>query len=143
VYWNSGAERLFGYSVADAIGSSIDALIVPHGHVDDLDQFRREALATGFSTFETARLRKDGSLIYTVVSNKAVYDAEGRAEFIVITQKDVTHLKVLRDAKLVESQYRDLLESTPDAIIEIGKGSKFGVLLPLAIKDDGEKRGEQ
>jgi PAS domain S-box-containing protein len=51
------------------------------------------------------------------VSNKIVYDAEGRVEFVVITQKDITHIKVLRDAALVESQFRDLLESTPDAIL--------------------------
>jgi PAS domain S-box-containing protein len=133
VYWNDGAERLFGYSSSDALGSSVDALIVPHGHIDDLEQHRREALSTGFSTFETARLRKDGSLVYTVVSNKAIYDAEGRAEFIVITQKDITHIKVLRDAKLVESQYR--VKS------EFEKGSRFGVILPLAIKD--EKGGER
>jgi len=142
VYWNSGAERLFGYTAADALGSSVDALIVPHGHVDDLDQYRREALATGFSTFETARLRKDGSLIYTVVSNKAVYDAEGRVEFIVITQKDVTHLKVLRDAKLVESQYRDLLESTPDAIIMANQTGRIVLANSQAERLFGYERGE-
>jgi PAS domain S-box-containing protein len=117
IYWNSGAEQLFGYSSAEATGSSIDALILPPGQLENLIGFRREALTTGSATFETARLCKDGSLIYTVVSDKTVYDAEGRAEFIVITQKDITHLRVLRDAKLVAAQFGDLLESTPDAII--------------------------
>jgi len=142
MYWNGGAERLFGYSSADALGNSIDSLIVPHGQVDDLERYRREALTTGFSTFETARLRKDGSLIYTVVSNKAVYDAEGRAEFVVITQKDVTHLKVLRDAKLVESQYRDLLESTPDAIIMANQTGRIVLANSQAERLFGYERGE-
>lgn len=142
VYWNAGAERLFGYSSADALGSSIDSLIVPYGHVDDLGQYRREALTTGFSTFETARLRKDGSLIHTVVSNKAVYDAEGRVELLVITQKDITHLKVLRDAKLVESQYRDLLESTPDAIIMANQTGRIVLANSQAERLFGYDRGE-
>ena len=142
MYWNGGAERLFGYSSADALGNSIDSLIVPPGHVDDLGRYRREALTTGFSTFETARLRKDGSLIFTVVSNKAVYDAEGRAEFVLITQKDVTHLKVLRDAKLVESQYRDLLESTPDAIIMANQTGRIVLANSQAERLFGYERGE-
>jgi protein-histidine pros-kinase len=133
---------MFGYSSADALGNSIDALIVPPGHVDDLHQYRREALATGYSTFETARLREDGSLIYTVVSNKAVYGADGRAEFIVITQKDVTHIKVLRDAKLVESQFRDLLESTPDAIIMANQTGRIVLANSQAETLFGYERGE-
>jgi len=116
-YWNAGAERILGYTSAEAIGKPLDELVVPAELVDQLNQSRREAIAAGFSTFETTRRPKDGSLVYMVVSNKAVYDAQGQAEHIIITQKDVTHLKVLRDAKLVESQFRDLLESTPDAII--------------------------
>src|SRR4051794_6891877 len=142
LYWNRGAERLFGYSNSEAVGSSIDSLIVPHGPKENLDHFRREALATGFSTFETARLRKDGSLIYTVVSNKAVYDDLGHAEFLIITQKDVTHLKVLRDAKLVESQFRDLLESTPDAIIMANQTGRIVLANSQAETLFGYDRGE-
>ncbi|HEV7428021.1 MAG TPA: PAS domain S-box protein [Thermoanaerobaculia bacterium] len=142
VYWNDGAERLFGYSSEEAIGRLIDALVVPHSAKESLDQFRSEALATGFSTFETARLRKDGSLIYTVVSNKAIYDDEGRAELIIITQKDVTHLKVLRDAKLVESQFRDLLESTPDAIIMANQTGRIVLANSQAETLFGYDRGE-
>jgi len=117
VYWNEGAERILGYARAEAIGKPLDELVVPAELVDELNQVRREAIAHGFSTFETTRRPKDGSLVYMVVSNKAVYDGKGQPEHIIITQKDVTHLKVLRDAKVVESQFRDLLESTPDAII--------------------------
>ena len=142
VYWNGGAERLFGYSSSEAVGSLIDALVVPQSAKEDLDHFRREALAAGFSTFETARLRKDGSLIYTVVSNKTIYDDKGHAEFLIITQKDVTHLKVLRDAKLVESQFRDLLESTPDAIIMANQTGRIVLANSQAETLFGYERGE-
>ncbi|HEX3578913.1 MAG TPA: PAS domain S-box protein [Thermoanaerobaculia bacterium] len=142
VYWNVGAERLFGYSPDDAIGRSIDEVIVPHGHVEDLDVYRREALTSGSATFETTRVRKDGSLIHTVVSNKAVYDAGGGVEFLVITQKDVTHIKVLRDAKLVESQFRDLLESTPDAIIMANQTGRIVLANSQAETLFGYDRGE-
>jgi hypothetical protein len=36
---------------------------------------------------------------------------------VLSTLRDVTLLKVMRDTKLVEAKFRDLLESTPDAIV--------------------------
>jgi PAS domain S-box-containing protein len=68
---------------------------------------------------ETLRRKKDGSLIYVNVSMRTVWDAEGRVEYFVRNVKDVTYLKVQRDTKMVEARYRDLLESTPDAIVII------------------------
>jgi PAS domain S-box-containing protein len=41
----------------------------------------------------------------------------GQPEYILWSKKDVTALKVLRDAKLVEARYDGILESMPDAIL--------------------------
>jgi protein-histidine pros-kinase len=117
LYWNAEAERIFGYSAAEAEGRIVEELIVPAKQREQEHELRREALEKGTSTAETARLRKDGSLIYAIVSARAVYDDEHRPQFVVTSKKDVTQLKVLRDAKFLESKFRDLLESTPDAII--------------------------
>jgi protein-histidine pros-kinase len=117
LYWNAEAERVFGYSSAEAVAHSLEELIVPPAQRDEERHRMTDALENGVTTFETARRRKDGSLIHAVVSTRTVYDQQGQTEFLVTSQKDVTHLKVLRDAKLVETKFRDLLESTPDAII--------------------------
>ena len=142
LYWNREAENVFGYSSDEAIGQQFDALIVPAAHHEQTLAFRRLAIETGLSTFETTRKRKDGSLVQTVVSNKTIYDDQGRAELIVITQKDVTHLKVLRDAKLVESKFRDLLESTPDAIIMANETGRIVLANSQAEALFGFDRGE-
>ncbi|MEA2338860.1 MAG: hypothetical protein QOE82_2867 [Thermoanaerobaculia bacterium] len=142
LYWNNGAESLFGYSSAEAVGQSIDALIVPSGQSQQLDEFRGFAQTHGVSTFETARLRKDGSLVPTVVSNKVIFDDDGRAEFVVITQKDVTFLKVLRDAKLIEAKFGDLLESTPDAIIMANQTGRIVLANSQAEKLFSYRHGE-
>jgi PAS domain S-box-containing protein len=141
-YWNDESERVFGYSSAEAVDQPLDTLIVPPGHQDLYLQFRREALEKGQCTFETTRRRKDGSLVHAVVTNKVIYDKEGRAEFIVTTQKDVTQLKVLRDAKLVESKFRDLLESTPDAIIMANETGRIVLANSQAEALFGYDRGE-
>lgn len=116
-YWSKGAETVFGYTAAEAVGSSIQELVVPADRADEEDAIQREALETGSSTIETVRHRKDGSLIYVAISTNAIFDEQGRVDYFVSSKKDVTRLRVLRDAKFAESKFRDLLELTPDAIV--------------------------
>jgi protein-histidine pros-kinase len=142
LYWNDESERVFGYSSAEAFDQPLETLIVPAGHQELYLQFRRTALEKGLCTFETTRRRKDGSLVHAVVTNKVIYDEQRRAEFVVTTQKDVTQLKVLRDAKLVESKFRDLLESTPDAIIMANETGRIVLANSQAETLFGYDRGE-
>ena len=51
------------------------------------------------------------------MASKASYTAGNQLEFVLSSQNDVTQRKALRDAKLVEAKFRDLLESMPDGII--------------------------
>ena len=51
---------------------------------------------------QALRRRKDGSLIHVEVTTKAVYDAEGKPECVIFSSKDVSQLRVRRDAKLIE-----------------------------------------
>jgi PAS domain S-box-containing protein len=117
VYWNKGAESMFGFTSAEVEGRSLSDLVVPPDRIGEDRKFLEEALASELVIHESIRRRRDGSLIYVDVSTKAIRDSHGRVEYILSHKKDVTHLKALRDARLVEAKFRDLLESTPDAIV--------------------------
>ncbi|HEV7814559.1 MAG TPA: PAS domain S-box protein, partial [Janthinobacterium sp.] len=117
VCWTPGAQQVFGYSPEEAAGRTLIELIVPEGHVEAERCLIRQTLETGFASYESMRRAKDGALVYIDSSSKAIRREDGGTDYILWSKKDVTHLKVLRDAKLVEARFGDLLELTPDAIV--------------------------
>jgi PAS domain S-box-containing protein len=119
LYWSKGAEAVFGYASAEAVGRAVNDLVVPPDRIEEERKILREALETGFSAYESVRRRKDGSPVYVDISSRAVRDAQGKVEFVLSSKKDITHQRVMRDAKLVEARFRDLLESMPDGIVMI------------------------
>lgn len=116
--WSAGAEQMFGYAPDEAVGVTIDMLIVIPDRLDEQRRFMTETVRAGQATFETLRRRKDGTLIYVDVSVMALRPTADRDDTgLLFSEKDVTSLKVQRDSKALESRYRELLESTPDGIV--------------------------
>lgn len=142
VHWNKGAERIFGYESEFALGQSLAALIVPLDKRDE-DWIKFEKLADkGQYTFESIRRRQDGSLLYVVIASKTVRNESDDIKYIVSSHADITHLKALRDAKLIEARFRDLLESTPDAIIMANPTGRIILANSQAEGLFGYQRGE-
>jgi PAS domain S-box-containing protein len=118
-HWNRAAESLFGFTPDDAQGVALLDLIVPPAQADEARAMRELAARGEGRSSETVRRCKDGSLVYVTAVVRALRDAQGRLKGFVESHADVTHLKVQRDARLIESRYRDLLESTPDAVVMV------------------------
>ena len=61
--WNHGAEQIFGYSAAEAIGGNIRMIIPPDRLGEEDYVLDRVREGQGVDHYETVRLRKDGSLV--------------------------------------------------------------------------------
>jgi len=115
--WNSGAERLFGYTAQEALGLPIIILIPP----DRLDEEPKilERLRRGESVdhFETVRMRKDGSKLDISLTISPVRDAHGRVVGASKIARDITERKRAGEA-LVESErrLREVIDSLPVAV---------------------------
>jgi PAS domain S-box-containing protein len=116
-HWTKGAEQLFGFSATETLGRKLDELIIPHDRIDEEQQILNETIANGVCYYESLRRTKHGSLVYVDISSKAIYNECGEMQYILSSKKDVTHLKAMRDAKLLDAKFRDLLESMPDSIV--------------------------
>src|SRR5262249_56165058 len=76
--WNRAAERMFGYTAAEAVGQSI-TLIVPAERLSEADHVLREIRAgRAVDHFETMRRRKDGTLLPLSLTISPLSDNDGR-----------------------------------------------------------------
>ncbi|MEP7064005.1 MAG: PAS domain S-box protein [Betaproteobacteria bacterium] len=101
-FWNDAAERLFGYTRAEAVGQSLD-LIIPErlrrAHWDGFDK----ALATGVTKYSgkamtTRSMHRNGDKIYVDLSFGLVRDASGALIGATAIGRDCTERQLARAA---------------------------------------------
>ena len=92
--WNPGAEKMFGYSTAEAVGRSSSELIVPPSLRAEHQALLAEARAgSQMAIRDTARCHKDGTLIEVEISASPICDAKGEVKSIAAIYRDVSDRK--------------------------------------------------
>ncbi len=102
--WNKAAERLFGYSAAEALGSDIG--VTPEDRMEE-SQRNRTLLAAGVPvfTYETVRLAKGGRRIDVSLSGSPIKDADGNVIGTATIMRDIAERKQAA-AAIAESDSR-------------------------------------
>ncbi|MEX0677439.1 MAG: ATP-binding protein [Pirellulales bacterium] len=91
--WNAGAERLFGYSAAEAIGQSITLLIPQERHDEERSLLERLRRGEHIEHLETVRVAKDGRRIDISLTASPILDARGNIVGASSVARDITHRK--------------------------------------------------
>lgn len=116
--WNRAAERLYGYTAAEAIGQSVAMLIPPErsGETDVI--LARLGSGRQVVQYETSRVRKDGGEVWVSLSAAPTRDPGGTIVGASEIARDVTAQRrakaLLRES---EERLRAVVESAAEGIV--------------------------
>ncbi len=103
--WNRGAERLFGYDAAEAIGRSVNMIIPEERQHEEPLILARIRRGERIETFETVRRRKDGAMVDVSLTVSPILDPAGRIVGASKIARDVTDRR-RTEARLQASEER-------------------------------------
>ena len=123
--WNLAAERMFGYTAAEAVGRSI-TLIVPADRLFEEEHVLREIRAgRAVDHFETMRQRKDGTLLPISLTISPIRDNDGRVVGASKIARDVSERRRAEEAlAAAEARHADLRQRL--VALVAASGTLFG-----------------
>lgn len=123
--WNAAAERIYGYSAAEAVGKDPVPLVARSREAEGEALFEKAMTGQGISNLEAHRVTKDGSEIVLRHAIAPLFDAHGTVSGLLAITEDISQQKKAENALIErEARTRSILETVPDAIIVIdGKGT--------------------
>jgi PAS domain S-box-containing protein len=91
--WNRGAERMFGYGAAEAIGNNIRLIVPPERQAEEDNVLKHTRRGERIEHFETVRQAKDGRKVDVSLTVSPVKDAQGRIIGASKVARDISQRK--------------------------------------------------
>jgi PAS domain S-box-containing protein len=141
--WNSAAERLYGYSAAEAAGENI-TILVPADRLSEVqDSLRRIGWGESVEHSETTRLRKGGSLIEVSLSISPIKASSGATIGISKVARDITDSNKTRLAfRQQTEELRRIFETSQDLIMVMDSKGRVVQISPSCETILGYRRDE-
>jgi PAS domain S-box-containing protein len=112
--WNKSAERIFGYTPEEAIGQHVTLIIPPERHAEETDILSRLRRGERVDHFQTARRRKDGSLLNVSLTISPVRDSSGRVVGASKVARDITaQMQAEQALRESEQRFRVITDASP------------------------------
>ncbi|HEX4608671.1 MAG TPA: PAS domain S-box protein, partial [Urbifossiella sp.] len=104
-FWNAGAERVFGYSAAEAVGRPITLIIPPDRLDEEREIIERVRRGKRIDHFETVRRTRDGRPVDISLTVSPIRDAHGTVIGASKVARDIT------DRRRAEAERERLAET--------------------------------
>jgi PAS domain S-box-containing protein len=101
--WNKGAERIFGYSAEEMIGTSIMRLIPLERQAEEEEILSRIKRGDRYGHFDTIRVTKDGRQLHVSLTISPIKDANGYVVGASKIARDITERKLAENAQKTEA----------------------------------------
>ena len=89
--WNSGAEKMYGYSEAEALKMNIKDIVPDKKRSEALD-FIKKVQEEEVKSFKTQRKTKDGQILDVWLTVTILVDDEGKPVAVGTTERDLAWL---------------------------------------------------
>ena len=99
--WNRAAERLFGWTEAEAIGQHITLIIPPERWAEEDEVLARLRRGERVDHFETIRVAKDGQLRSVSITVSPVRDPDGRIVGASKIARDISERRRLEEERAI------------------------------------------
>jgi diguanylate cyclase (GGDEF)-like protein/PAS domain S-box-containing protein len=119
LYWNRGAEELYGWSAGEALGRNLRDLTVSEELLDQAEAIRSELRAGRTWSGEMLLRRRDGSRVPVLGTATPIFDDRGDLEGMIGVSTDISERKAL-EAELERRASHDPLTGLPnrDAFVD-------------------------
>ncbi|MFS8069434.1 MAG: PAS domain-containing protein [Byssovorax sp.] len=139
--WNRAAEKIYGYTAEEILGSSVVRLT----HPDRVHEIAEEiaTLRDGgrVEPYETLRVRKDGKIISVSLTISPIHNSVGQVVGASSIGRDITERKQADELILAASQYsRSLIEASLDPLVTISPEGKITDVNEATVKITGVAR---
>ncbi|HET9888733.1 MAG TPA: PAS domain S-box protein, partial [bacterium] len=105
--WNDGAERLFGYSAAEAVGESIMIIIPPDRWDEERTILQKIRRGERVDHYETIRVGKDGRRLEISLTVSPIHDEDGQIIGASKIARDISDRKRAEEALLEADRRKD------------------------------------
>jgi PAS domain S-box-containing protein len=112
--WNAAAERIFGFTAAEAIGEPISIIIPDYLLTEESDILAKIKNGSRIEHYETMRKRKDGSRILISLTASPIKDQNGNIIGASKIARDITFQKTADEKQAILAA---IVDSSDDAIV--------------------------